>query len=204
MRKTVPGTDLHHRNFKPLPITPLMKHATNSILLTLFLISTVSELCLSQNTWTVSNDPSFSADFTIVQDAVASASAGDKIYVYGSATQYNGFTVDKKLHMIGSGYWKTENMIMDQNTNHTRISPNISLLPGSDGSIIEGFFVADDIIIDADTIICRYNRLNEARFMNIPNICLFYGNYLLTDGSAPITGSATGTEIRNNIMKRNQ
>jgi hypothetical protein len=40
--------------------------------------------------------------------------------------------------------------------------------------------------------------------MNIPNICLFYGNYLLTDGSAPITGSATGTEIRNNIMKRNQ
>ena len=177
------------------------------LLICLCVLCTISFInCLqAQNLWIVSNDPSYTvADFDTIQEAIDAATDGDKIYVHGSATQYPSFIVDKKLHVLGSGYWKSENTIPDPNTSPSQINSDVTLAPGSNGSIIEGFFVNDDIIIDADSVICRYNRLNEMRFENNPNTVFVYGSYMHTDGSSPLTGSATGTTVSNCIMKKNQ
>lgn len=55
--------------------------------------------------WRVNNTPGVVADFNTVAAAVAAAAAGDTIYIEGSATNYSGATVNKKLTFIGTGYF---------------------------------------------------------------------------------------------------
>ena len=50
---------------------------------------------------TVSNNPDRPAQFTQVNPAINAASAGDSIYVYGSLTNYNDFTITKRLKSLG-------------------------------------------------------------------------------------------------------
>lgn len=162
----------------------------------------VSTLLTAQNTWVVSNDPSFgAADFDNIQEAVDSASTGDKIYVHGSVSQYASFTIDKKLHLIGSGRWKTENMILDENPNWTYVVGAINVASGSQHSIIEGFSFANVINIGIDSIIIRYNACLKIDFQSSPSYCLVYGNYF-NSGEIPFNGSAIATIISNNIIVR--
>ena len=156
----------------------------------------------SQNTWVVSNDPSFGiADFDNIQNAIDAASSGDKIYVHGSGTNYLSFSLNKKLHVIGNGRWKSENMIQDENPNPTIVDSDINIEPGSNGSIIEGIFFTSLAFINADSIIFRYNRSNQIHFLNSPTLCLVYGNNLF--GQPQFTGSANGAHIYNNILEGN-
>lgn len=55
--------------------------------------------------WRVNNTPGVIADFNTVAAAIAAAAAGDTIYLEGSATNYAGGTVNKKLTFIGTGYF---------------------------------------------------------------------------------------------------
>jgi hypothetical protein len=81
--------------------------------------------------WTVSNNPLFIAQFTSLQTALDSASAGDTIYVYRSRTQYGSFNISKPVHLIGAGYYGT---IVG---NDDLTSAVFSIL--SDSVFIEGF-----------------------------------------------------------------
>ena len=106
-----------------------------------------------QDLWVVSNDPSYTqAHFDNIQEAVDSASHGDKIYVAGSNTPYDLFEIDKKLHLIGTGFWKIENGVMDENVDHTRIDNSIYVKAGGDSSIVEGFSALRLVVDDADHV----------------------------------------------------
>lgn len=59
----------------------------------------------SAKIWRVNNTPGVVADFNTIAAAVAAAAAGDTIYIEGSATNYGGATVNKKLTFIGTGYF---------------------------------------------------------------------------------------------------
>lgn len=63
----------------------------------------------AQNIWTVNNQPSFNADFTNLQAAVDSATAGDIIMLHGSSTSYGSLTVRKRVVIIGPGYLLGQN-----------------------------------------------------------------------------------------------
>ena len=54
----------------------------------------------AQNLHRVNNNTDFDADFTTLQAAVTAASNGDTIYVEGSATQYEGATINKPLTIV--------------------------------------------------------------------------------------------------------
>lgn len=57
--------------------------------------------------WTVDNKPNSSANFTDLQTAIDSASAGDTLMVAGSHDrygEYTGINITKKLAILGAGY----------------------------------------------------------------------------------------------------
>lgn len=59
--------------------------------------------------WRINNTPGVTADFSTPALAVASASVlnDDTLHIEGSATGYAGFTLSKRLVVIGSGYFLT-------------------------------------------------------------------------------------------------
>lgn len=74
------------------------------ILLCLF---SIAGLQLQAKVWRINNTPGVLADFTNCADAVSSASVlnGDTLHIEGSATTYSGFTLNKRLVIIGTGYF---------------------------------------------------------------------------------------------------
>ena len=78
----------------------------------LFFIVLGALLCNSlnaQHLHRVNNNTDFDADFTTLQAAVDAATNNDTIYVEGSATAYDGATIDKPLTIVGPGYYLNEN-----------------------------------------------------------------------------------------------
>lgn len=57
--------------------------------------------------WRINNTPGVTADFTNCQSALSSASVadGDTLHIEGSSTNYAGFTLNKRLVIIGTGYF---------------------------------------------------------------------------------------------------
>ncbi len=53
---------------------------------------------------TVNNDPLAPGQYTTIAAAITAATAGDTIYVSGSATSYGAITVTKKLTIIGTAH----------------------------------------------------------------------------------------------------
>ncbi|MEM1405299.1 MAG: hypothetical protein AAGG59_00880 [Bacteroidota bacterium] len=69
------------------------------LLITLFLSSFYTEAKI----WRVNNRPGIQADFTEVDPAIAAASDGDTVMIAKSLTSYSGFTLDKRLVIMGEG-----------------------------------------------------------------------------------------------------
>jgi hypothetical protein len=57
--------------------------------------------------WRINSNPGVTADFTTCALAVANASVvnGDTLHIEGSATAYTGFILNKRLVIIGTGYF---------------------------------------------------------------------------------------------------
>lgn len=64
-------------------------------------------LQVSAKVWRINNNPGITADFTSGALALASNSVvnDDTLYFEGSATNYTGFSLTKRLVIIGSGYF---------------------------------------------------------------------------------------------------
>jgi hypothetical protein len=98
----------------------------------------------------VNNDPGAGAHYASLQEAHDNAVSGDTIYLEGSATSYSGYTIRKKLTIIGPGYFLHEN----DSTQAFGLDANVSSIgldTGSSGSMIIGVNV-NTIIIYTDSI----------------------------------------------------
>lgn len=69
------------------------------------LVLTISAMNAQAKVWRVNNNAGVVADFNTVGAAVTAAAAGDTIYIEGSATNYGGSSLNKKLTFIGAGYF---------------------------------------------------------------------------------------------------
>ena len=158
--------------------------------------------CFSQNTaqqiWIVSNEPGYSpAQFNNIQEAIDSASHGDLIYVHGTSTPYGGnFSSNKKLHIVGPGFWKSENGIQTTNVNPANFTGDFTLLPGSDSSIVEGIIVKE-FLVHSSNVVIRHNWVTPfgVKFLNNPSNISVYSNYL----SWCVSGSGVNINVFNNI-----
>jgi hypothetical protein len=97
-------------------------------------------LNVNAKVWRVNNRPLVDADFTTLQAAIDSASWGDTLYIEGSPNNYGNGTFDKKLTVIGAGYWHDQNDSL-QAYEHVSHVKQLAFNEGSQGSKITGLYV---------------------------------------------------------------
>ncbi len=112
----------------------------------------------AQNHWRVNNAFGIDADFTDIQAAFDSASAGDIIYIEGTNIPYGAGTATKPLTIIGTGYFLAVN-----DSTQANLAPSITglirLYPGSEGSYVAG--LTGSIHVDASNVIVERNNLSS-------------------------------------------
>ncbi len=179
-------------------------------ILTLFVIA-----CFQSNAkvWRINNTPGVVADFTNCAAALASSSVvnDDTLYIEGSATNYAGFTLDKRLVIIGTGYF----------ISGTDSNPGLQL--GNSSSFGSGYIIFDStgsgstlIGLDnftfgvgqtgsaADNITitrCRMNSIS-AYYGNVANTIMagFKINKCYISDISLNTYTLTNWEVTNNIL----
>lgn len=93
----------------------------------------------AQDFYTVSNDPSFNANYTSLQAAHDAVPAGSTLYLLPSQKSYGDVTLTKRLKIYGTGFLLNENLAPNtQASGGTAIVSAFIFRPGSDGSVVEG------------------------------------------------------------------
>lgn len=91
----------------------------------------------SQNIINVDNSVGSIAEYTSLQDAIEAAGSEDLIYIHGSTSNYGDIVVNKKVTLIGPGYFLAANN-GGINSLAPAIVTNLDLLEGSDNSVVMG------------------------------------------------------------------
>ena len=116
-----------------------------------FLIALLSSNLFSQNVITVDNRPNTGANYTMINDAIAAATAGDIIQIHPSPISYNNITLDRQLSLVGLGH-NPEN----SGDGERAIVGSISITGDAGGSIITGleinFIAAGGVITNCNSI----------------------------------------------------
>lgn len=154
---------------------------------------------------TVDNSPGSAAAHSTISAAVTAASSGDTLLVYGSSYAYAGFTVDKKLTIIGSAG------VDPEVTNENRPSiNNISLTTGANGTVISGFNIGYVQAYNATVNdIGIYNNYFTSTTTGIQwyvctsNNWVIEGNVFIASGQSDFISNYSNTSTLNNILIKN-
>jgi len=170
----------------------MKKHTTIITIICLMIAGST----FAQNHWRVNNAYGIDADFTEIQPAFDSATAGDIIYIEGTNIPYGNATATKPFTILGTGYFLAVNDSTQANLAPS-ITGEIYLNPGSEGSYVAG--LTGSINISASNVIVERNNLNRIYVGNsydVGNIVIRQ-NYvnIITDRS-----HYTSAVIQNNII----
>jgi hypothetical protein len=118
---------------------------------TLALLACLSYSTVSNATVrTVSNWANIPAQFNNVQSAIDASVAGDTVYVHGSPNVYSNFVIDRRLAIIGPGYFP-----QFQNQNRAEVSQIFifSTTPGAVNNVaIIGMNITSQIRVGANAV----------------------------------------------------
>lgn len=111
---------------------------------------------------TVSNDPAKPAQYSSPSTALAAASAGDTLYIYGSPNSYGNFEINKDVTIIGAGYntrkdvfYKTVFTFLDlTGTNRSNVT--------IDGVYCQNFRIQSGIAINYSNITIRNTVVSQS------------------------------------------
>ena len=158
----------------------------------------------------VNNNAGVSCPFcyTTVQAAHDAAAIGDTLYVEPSTTAYGALSMNKRLVIIGNGYFlgslaSNGNPNLQANINHSIIN-GIVFTPGSSNSVVMGIMSNTTVYVGqsgpVSNIIFRRNYVTgTVQLLDCSNVMILQ-NYLtgyVTSGGGEI---ASGFVINNNIM----
>ncbi len=161
--------------------------------LTALLICAV--LTVSAKIWRVNNIPGVNADFTTLQAAHDGAAAGDTLHLEGSPNSYGNLNCNKKLAIIGPGFFLGENP-NTQAVALTAFVGSVSFNVGSEGSIIMGCdFNNSNCQVFCDNIVIRRNKFSQRSGNTIDYYC---GTIYLYYQS-----NSTGLPVNNIIISQN-
>jgi len=156
----------------------------------------------------VNNNLAADADYTTIQAANDNAVAGDTIYVEGSTTNYNdAITFDKRLTIIGPGYFLTENDSTQANGLEAYITGYMTFGAGSENSNITGIKFSALIIDVSNITVSRCNGSSISLSNDLPTpienifITQNYLNNIQQGGS--YSYSIKNSIISNNIIYSN-
>lgn len=150
----------------------------------------------------VSNVVNSGAPYTTIPAAISAATEGDTIMVDGSETAYSSsatIEVSKKIVLMGPGYWRSENGIIQEGANNATIH-NIRF--SAEGSTIAGLVVDGTVNVQAAHItITRCRITGDISHYNSSNT-IIHQCFLEGDISGQSNNSYTsGLQITNNIFK---
>ena len=146
----------------------------------------------------VNNDPAADADYVTIQAAVENALPGDTIYIEGSPANYDGANIDKKLIIIGPGYFLADNDSTQANVLDAEIVSLLVFQTGSKGSKISGLILSQLYIQDDEIVVSRCNTgyIYISDDSNNTLITQNFVNYYISNTSGKLTNSI----ISNNII----
>ena len=152
-------------------------------ILTIFSLFVLS-LSASAKVITVNNNPNSPGQYSNLQMAIDSASAGDSIYVQGSSTSYGSVSVKKPLYFFGTGNKpnKANNLVSEIGNIQLDTVVNVS---GASGTKITGFRL---------TAVIGYSGNGGTQNVQIQR------NYFIS-GTTKIFISGSGWIIENNIFE---
>jgi hypothetical protein len=165
--------------------------------------------------------PGIGANYTTIAEAVDAAQAGDTIHIEGSVTPYTGdVIVDKKLVIIGPGYFLAASPQTQHYKESAKINCNITFAADSEGSILAGIehrtgatgytvsttgYVGNKVIIqtnDISIISCKLFYVEVDAAQNRNNIfiqrCFFNPGVITTAGG---TGVISNLTIANSFFR---
>ncbi|MDF2188549.1 hypothetical protein [Paraflavitalea sp. CAU 1676] len=132
-----------------------MRRASTLLALTCALL--ISQTSLAK-IWRVNNNSGVNADFTTLQAAHDGATAGDTLHIEGSPNPYGGASFNKKLTVLGTGYFLEENLNLQALQQSSKVQ-GITLNMGSEGTLIMGLdFQGNGVSVFTDDIIIRRNK----------------------------------------------
>ena len=192
----------------------MKKHLLLSLIFTL-----LCGMIYGQHLIRVNNNSGADADYTTLQAAHDAASAGDTIYLEGSATAYAGADISKKVTIIGPGYFLSENDSTQANKLQAQISGDISFNTGSDGSIITGCYISNYIRLsanhititrcnsyyiqiqdDSDNILIMQNYLSYIQSYSLANLTNSIISNNIINGQLSLSSSSGALQITNNVF----
>lgn len=153
---------------------------------------------------TVSNRPGETPQYTSVSAAIAAAVAGDTIYIQGSDTPYDSFTLNKRLTLIGPGHNPNKELPLVVNVLQLMIDGENA---AASGSSIIGLTITE--------LRCEYNgqkaiTIKRCRIKSYISAAVVFGQSLNTEwiienniiSSLFVTTGAASSNfiIRNNIF----
>lgn len=150
------------------------------------------------------NNVSGMAPYQTISAAVDAAQEGDTIMVDGSAVNYPGETISKRIVLIGPGYFLRENSIGVETVVPARIN---GLVIDAEGCTVAGMDIHDGALsINAPkTVItrCKVTGWTEVLFKEGADNCILHQNYITTSigGSIYKVVNTYNHQITNNIMR---
>jgi len=124
----------------------------------IFLLLCIGFTAANATSWRVNNNPAIDADFTTFEAAVAGASAGDTLYIEGTQFNYGDQVLDKRLVLIGPGYYLTEN----DSTQVSNLEASFSFFTidsTASGSRVYGLLFEKNVEISGSEVVFSRNRL---------------------------------------------
>lgn len=171
------------------------------ILFSMLIMASLCQLLGAQHLHRVNNNPGVNDTYTTLQAAVDAATAGDTIFIEGSATEYAGATITKKLTLVGPGFLLGENPKTQACTVEATFNSDISFESGSGGSAIMGCVLNNyDLLINVSDMLIIRNKLYDLNFDSNSNNVLVAQNWIYRIKAT--NGSITNSIISNNIIRR--
>ncbi len=180
-----------------------------TLLLSLLLASAAAH---AQTVLRVNNTAGSAAPYTTLGDAVTAAGVNDIIMIEGSLISYGSVTINKKVNVIGPGYYLTQNPGL-QATPFPAVLATITLNSGASGSSFSGLSFSDNVNFQINSVgsisitNCFFEGCNGSggggiNLQGAASNVIIRGNYF-TMGCHGVTinGSYTGVIIANNVLR---
>ena len=145
----------------------------------------------------VNNVGGSTAPYSTVQAALDAAAEGDTIMLDASAKSYGRVVINKRIVLMGPGYWLQENGIIDEGSSRAFFDETFSI--EASGVVVTGITFLYTIIIKkecTDIVIKRCNIRDGVTLGSKSARCVLHQNYIRNG----LTGNGSYHQITNNIF----
>ena len=156
----------------------------------------------------VSNVSGSTAPYSTVQAAMDAAMDGDTIILDASATSYGGIKIEKRVVVIGAGFWLQENGIAHEGGNYTRVD-GVSIQ--ASGAVVCGLYSNGmdsnfGIAKNCTEVVIKRCRIGgKIAIGRNADRCVIHQNFIKMHSSFAVFGDyapSSNHQITNNIFSK--